>query len=59
MTATIEQIKIDRAEPADAEEIVKVHFAAVHETAASYYPDEIVHNWSPPISRERIQRLRS
>lgn len=49
-----------RIEPAcndDAAAIVDVHFTAVHQTAAPFYPEEIINSWSRPISDERVKRI--
>jgi putative acetyltransferase len=53
-----ESIRIERAVPADAAEIVRVHRAAVHGTAAASYPDAILASWSPPVSAARIESTR-
>jgi putative acetyltransferase len=45
------------ATAAEAAEIVRVHFAAVHQTAASNYDHEILAQWSTPISTQRIAEL--
>ena len=52
------QFSVTRAEPEDAEPILRVRFAAIHETAAAFYPEEILQNWSGPITEERIQRMK-
>jgi putative acetyltransferase len=40
--------------PDDAEAVLGVHYAAVQETAAADYSPEIRHDWSPPLTAERI-----
>jgi len=40
------QILIRAAKPADAEAIIHVHYAAVHEIASAFYPPEIIEDWS-------------
>jgi len=42
----------------DAEAIIQVHFAAVHETAAAHYPVEVLRSWSPPPGHARYQQVR-
>lgn len=49
---------ISKAETEDAEPILQAHFAAVHQTAAAFYSEEIVQNWSCPITDEKIERIR-
>jgi putative acetyltransferase len=51
-------IRVGSARAEDAEGIVRVHFAAVHNTAAPFYPDEVIQNWSRPVSEERVQGMR-
>ena len=50
-------IDIVPATVSDAEAIIRVHFAAVHETAAAQYGPEILATWSKPISPTRIERM--
>ena len=38
----------------DAEAVLRVHYAAVHETGASHYDQETRQQWSPPVGSERI-----
>lgn len=58
MTSSVNSVVVRPAQPSDAEGIVKVHFAAVHETAAVCYSEEIIRNWSGPITVQRIERMR-
>ena len=46
------------ATTADAEAIINVHFAAVHETAAASYPGNVLDTWSRPPDEARYQRIR-
>ncbi len=41
----------------DAEALCRIHWEAVHETAAKDYPLEILDDWSPEVSPERIQKF--
>ena len=43
---------------ADAESIVRVHFAAVHETAGAFYPAEVLANWSRQPGETRYRQIR-
>jgi len=51
-------VSIRPASPTDAERIVAVHFAAVHQTAAESYPPEILDVWSAAPGEARFNRLR-
>lgn len=42
----------------DAEAVLRVHHAAVHETAAPDYGPEVRQDWSPPVTPDRIDRYR-
>lgn len=53
-----DQIKIELAQAQDAATIVEVHHAAVHQTARSFYSEEVINSWSPPISNDRIERIK-
>ena len=44
--------------PEDAEGVLHVHHAAVHRTAAADYPTEVLHDWSPPVTAQRLERYR-
>jgi GNAT superfamily N-acetyltransferase len=49
------QILVRTANPADAEAIIQVHYAAVHETASAFYPAEIIEDWSRTPDEARYQ----
>lgn len=52
-------ITIEPAKPEDAQALLEIHAAAVHQTAAPYYSQEILDNWSRlPITGDRIKRAR-
>lgn len=52
-------ISIEPAKPDDAQALLEIHAAAVHQTAAPYYSQEILNNWSwLPITGDRIERIR-
>ena len=51
-------LTINQAGEEDAEAIVAVHFAAVHKTAADFYPPDVLIAWSPPVTPERVERMR-
>jgi putative acetyltransferase len=53
-----EGLSVDIARPEDATAIVHIHFAAVHQTAAAWYSEEVRLAWSPPVNEERIERMR-
>jgi putative acetyltransferase len=55
---TQELLRVELARPEDAESILHVHFAAVHQTAASFYTEEIACVWSPPVNAERVEPMR-
>jgi putative acetyltransferase len=42
----------------DAEAIIDLHFAAVHETASTFYPPEVLDHWSKPPDQATYQRMR-
>ena len=52
------KISIRTAKPADAEAIIHVHYAAVHETASAFYPNEILEDWSRKPDESRYQWMR-
>jgi N-acetylglutamate synthase-like GNAT family acetyltransferase len=54
----INQISIRAAKPTDAEAIVRVHYAAVHEIAFAFYPSEIIEDWSRTPDEARYQWMR-
>src|SRR5262245_43677792 len=51
-----EDVTIRPLDLQDAEAVISAHYAAVHETAAADYPPEILGDWSPPITPDRIER---
>lgn len=51
-------VEIRPATAADAEAIIDLHFAAVHETAAACYPREVLDSWSRPPDERRYQQIR-
>jgi GNAT superfamily N-acetyltransferase len=53
-------INVRRATNSDAEDLIRVHHAAVHGTAPSnFYTQDILHSWSPsPTDLSRIDGLR-
>jgi GNAT superfamily N-acetyltransferase len=53
------EVAIRALGPEDAEEIVQVHRAAVHQTAAAHYGPDALDAWSPPVTPERIDRYRA
>lgn len=48
-------IKVRSCLPSDAENVLKVHGAAIHETASSCYPKEIIQDWASPITPSKIK----
>ncbi|OUL19583.1 hypothetical protein BV378_32730 [Nostoc sp. RF31YmG] len=48
-------IKVRRCLPSDAESVLKVHRAAIHGTASSCYPKEIIQYWASPITPSKIK----
>jgi putative acetyltransferase len=42
----------------DAEGIVRVHYAAVHQTASAFYSAEVFDSWSPPPDEARYEQVR-
>jgi putative acetyltransferase len=52
------ELYVDIARPEDAAAIVNIHFAAVHQTTAAWYSEEVRLVWSPPVNEERIERMR-
>jgi N-acetylglutamate synthase-like GNAT family acetyltransferase len=51
-------VEVRPATCADAEGIVHVHFAAVHETAGAFYPSDVLANWSGQPEGIRYRQLR-
>ncbi|HVW25204.1 MAG TPA: GNAT family N-acetyltransferase [Polyangiaceae bacterium] len=52
-------IRIRPAVEADAEGIVRVHFEAVHTTAAGFYTHAVIESWSREPDERRFARFRS
>ncbi|MDZ8084378.1 MAG: GNAT family N-acetyltransferase [Nostoc sp. DedQUE12b] len=48
-------IKVRCCLPSDAESVLKVHRAAIHGTASSCYPKEIIQDWASPITPSKIK----
>ena len=53
------QLQIRTANPSDAEAIIHVHYAAVHQTAFEFYPCEILEAWSARPNEGRYQWMRN
>jgi putative acetyltransferase len=53
-----DQIKIELAQAQDAAAIIEVHYAAVHQTARSFYSEDVINSWSRPISHDRVERIK-
>jgi putative acetyltransferase len=53
-----DQIRIELAQIQDAAAIAKIHYAAVHQTARSFYPEEVINGWSSPVNDERIEEIK-
>jgi ribosomal protein S18 acetylase RimI-like enzyme len=52
-------VNIELARPEDAAAILEIHAAAVHQTAAPYYAEEVINSWARlPITLERIERVK-
>ena len=50
---------IRRSTPDDAEGILHAHYSAVHETAKTDYPEQVLNVWSGPIDAQRIAARRT
>lgn len=56
----MKEVRIITASPDMAEEMLRVHYSAVHEGKAGlFYPEEILHEWSSEVTTERAEDLRS
>lgn len=53
----ISRVSIRKAAASDAESVLHVHYAAVHETASQTYEQWILDEWSPPVTPKRIREL--
>lgn len=54
----VSRVQVRAAIPVDAEAIIQVHYAAVHETASAFYPPEIIEAWSRKPDEARYQWMR-
>lgn len=53
------ELDISSATPSDASRLLKIHIAAVHQTAASSYSQNILDSWSPTsITEKRIENAK-
>jgi len=50
-------IKLKMADVSDAEDIMNIHFSAIHKTALPYYPNEIIENWACAKTPERLKQI--
>lgn len=56
----MEGLKIGPLAPCMAEEILHIHHSAVHEgKAPDFYSQDILNNWSPTVTGERIDNFRN
>jgi putative acetyltransferase len=53
------EVIVRAAVATDAAGIIEVHHAAVHQTASSWYPPEILDNWSRQPDEGRYQQMRN
>ena len=53
------RFQIRTANPSDAEAIIHVHYAAVHQTASGFYPSTILEAWSAKPGETRYQWMRN
>jgi putative acetyltransferase len=51
-------LEIRPATAADAEAIIDLHFAAVHQTAAAFYPPAVLDTWSRQPDETRYEQIR-
>jgi putative acetyltransferase len=56
---SVNRLQIRPAKSSDAEAIIHVHYAAVHEIASSFYPSEILEAWSAKPGETRYQWMRN
>jgi putative acetyltransferase len=56
---SVNRLQTRAANPSDAEAIIHVHYAAVHETASRFYPSEILEAWSAKPGETRYQWMRN
>ena len=56
----MKHVKLKQVDSESAELIVNIHFNAVHNGSAShFYSEDILSDWSPPISEERVNEFKS
>jgi putative acetyltransferase len=53
-----DQVRIETAEEQDIAAIMEIHYAAVHQTAQSFYPEDVINSWSPPMDNDRMNRTK-
>jgi putative acetyltransferase len=53
-----DHVRIEPAAEQDIAAIMEIHYAAVHQTAQSFYPEEVIDAWSPPVDNERMNRVK-
>ena len=41
----------------DAKDFADIHYDSVHNVSAEYYSADIIHQWSPPVTQERINQI--
>jgi len=51
--------RIRRSTPNDAEDMLRAHYSAVHETAKEDYSDVVLNVWSRPVDAQRIAAYRA
>jgi putative acetyltransferase len=54
---SMRRIELKSADASNVEDIMNIHYSAVHEIAASWYPEEIIQNWAMPKTPEKIKQL--
>lgn len=52
-------VVVRRYLPGDDKAIAEVHREAVHGLAAKHYPQELLDDWSPPVTEERVARIQA
>jgi len=57
LESSMKSINIKQTTLHDVEAIIRIHYAAVHQTAAGYYSETILDNWSEPLSQNRVDRI--
>lgn len=51
-------IMLESGQPEDAEAILKIHSAAVRQTAAPYYSEDIINSWARPTTAGHVERIK-